>query len=99
MFLTNEIMLRVKDTGIGIPKDKLDIIFEEFRQASEGLARNFEGTGLGLSITKKFVQLLGGKIFVESQVGIGSTFTVVLPYNPSTVSTDEVKHTDEKLLR
>ena len=97
--LTNEIMLRVKDTGIGIPKDKLDIIFEEFRQASEGLARNFEGTGLGLSITKKFVQLLGGKIFVESQVGIGSTFTVVLPYNASTVSTDKVKHTDEKLLR
>jgi len=97
--LTNEIMLRVKDTGIGIPKDKLDIIFEEFRQASEGLARNFEGTGLGLSITKKFVQLLGGKIFVESQVGIGSTFTVVLPYNPSTVSADKVKQTDEKVLR
>ncbi|MGQ9798373.1 MAG: ATP-binding protein [Ignavibacterium sp.] len=97
--LTNEIMLRVKDTGIGIPKDKLDIIFEEFRQASEGLARNFEGTGLVLSIAKKFVQLLGGKIFVESQVGIGSTFTVVLPYNPSTISTDKVKHTDQKLLR
>ncbi|MEJ5262092.1 MAG: PAS domain S-box protein [Ignavibacterium sp.] len=97
--LTNEIMLRVIDTGIGIPKDKLDIIFEEFRQASEGLARNFEGTGLGLSITKKFVHLLGGKIFVESQVGLGSTFTVVLPYTPSTEPTNRVKHIDEKTLR
>ncbi|GMU95049.1 MAG: hypothetical protein AMXMBFR50_05660 [Ignavibacterium album] len=89
--LTGEIMVRVKDTGIGIPKDKLDIIFEEFRQASEGLDRNFEGTGLGLSITKKFVQLLGGKIFVESQVGIGSMFTVVLPYNPPSKSAVELK--------
>ncbi|WP_168026850.1 PAS domain S-box protein [Ignavibacterium album] len=97
--LTGEIMLRVKDTGIGIPKDKLDIIFEEFRQASEGLARNFEGTGLGLSITKKFVQLLGGKIFVESQVGLGSTFTVVLPYNPSTKAATDLKTTDEHSVR
>lgn len=97
--LTGEIMIRVKDTGIGIPKDKLNIIFEEFRQASEGLARNFEGTGLGLSITKKFVQLLGGKIFVESQVGIGSVFTVVLPYKPSTKPKTEVKVTDEKSFR
>ncbi|MFN3873097.1 MAG: PAS domain S-box protein [Ignavibacterium sp.] len=97
--LTGEIMVRVKDTGIGIPKDKLDIIFEEFRQASEGLARNFEGTGLGLSITKKFVQLLGGKIFVESQVGLGSTFTVVFPYNPSTKSSDSIKTTDERSIR
>ncbi len=97
--LTNEIMLRVSDTGIGIQRDKLDIIFEEFRQASEGLARNFEGTGLGLSITKKFVQLLGGKIFVESQAGLGSTFTVVLPYTPSTESAKQVKHTDEKTSR
>ncbi|WP_348343936.1 PAS domain S-box protein [Ignavibacterium sp.] len=97
--LTGEIMIRVKDTGIGIPKDKLDIIFEEFRQASEGLARNFEGTGLGLSITKKFVQLLGGKIFVESQVGLGSTFTVVLPYNPSTGSAIDNKTIDERSIR
>lgn len=97
--LTNEILIRVKDTGIGIPRDKLDVIFEEFRQASEGLARNFEGTGLGLSITKKFVHLLGGKIFVESQVGLGSTFTVVLPYYPSTESTAKTKTVDEKLIR
>ncbi|MCX8105614.1 MAG: response regulator, partial [Ignavibacterium album] len=78
---------------------KLEIIFEEFRQASEGLARNFEGTGLGLSITKKFVQLLGGKIFVESQVGIGSMFTVVLPYNPSSNQSGEIKHSDERIIR
>lgn len=97
--LTGEVMIRVKDTGIGIAKDKLDVIFEEFRQASEGLARSFEGTGLGLSITKKFVQLLGGKIFVESQVGIGSTFTVVLPYKPSTKTTDELKSNDQQSLR
>lgn len=97
--LTGEIMIRVKDTGIGIPKDKIDIIFEDFRQASEGLARNFEGTGLGLSITKKFVQLLDGKIFVESQVGLGSTFTVVFPYRPSTKTGSEVRTTDDERSR
>lgn len=75
------IVIKVADTGIGIPRESLDIIFEEFRQASEGYARNFEGTGLGLTITRKFVDKLKGSISVESEVGKGSTFIVKLPGN------------------
>lgn len=76
----NYVAIKVIDTGIGIPKDKQELIWEEFRQVSEGLSRGFEGTGLGLSITKKFVDKLGGEIFIEeSQPRIGSTFTVLLP--------------------
>lgn len=77
--------IRVKDTGIGIPKDKQDLIWEEFRQVSEGFNRSFEGTGLGLSITKKFVEKLGGEIFLEkSEVGVGSVFTVLFPIEEAT---------------
>jgi PAS domain S-box-containing protein len=76
----NYVAIKVIDTGIGIPEDKQELIWEEFRQVSEGLSRGFEGTGLGLSITKKFVDKLGGEIFIEeSQSNIGSTFTVLLP--------------------
>jgi len=76
------IVVKVADTGIGIPEDKLEIIFEEFRQVSEGFSRGYEGTGLGLTICKKFINLLNGTIHVESQQGKGSTFTVKFPkYN------------------
>jgi PAS domain S-box-containing protein len=71
--------IKVKDSGIGIPEEYHDIIFEEFRQVSEGLGRNFEGTGLGLSITKKLVEKFGGEISVESELRKGSTFIVKLP--------------------
>jgi CheY-like chemotaxis protein len=72
--------IRIIDTGIGIPADKQNLIWEDFRQVSEGLTRGFEGTGLGLSITKRFVEKLGGEIFVESsKLGIGTTFTVLIP--------------------
>lgn len=73
------ILFRVQDTGIGIPEDASEYIFEEFRQVSEGLNRWFEGTGLGLTIVKKFVQLMSGRIAVESQIDVGSTFSVYLP--------------------
>jgi PAS domain S-box-containing protein len=74
--------IHIIDTGIGIPEDKLDLIWEDFRQVSEGLTRGFEGTGLGLSITKRFIQKLGGEIFVESsKPGFGTTFTVLFPLN------------------
>jgi len=77
--------VRIEDTGIGIPENKRDLIWEEFRQVSEGLNRSFEGAGLGLSITKKFVEKLGGKIFLEkSEVEVGSTFTVLFPINEET---------------
>ncbi len=75
-----DMIIKVKDTGIGIAKENFDLIFEPFRQESEGYGRNFEGTGLGLSITKRFVELMKGKIEVESEAGAGSTFTVRLPF-------------------
>jgi len=70
----------VKDTGLGIPEEQKDFIFERFRQGSESLNRNYEGAGLGLSISKAFVNMLGGKIWVESNFGEGSTFYFTLPY-------------------
>jgi PAS domain S-box-containing protein len=69
----------VKDTGIGIPDESLGVIFQEFRQVSEGFNRHFEGTGLGLTITKNFVEMMNGQIRVKSKVGSGSTFTVLFP--------------------
>ncbi|MFA7361289.1 MAG: PAS domain S-box protein [Candidatus Kapaibacterium sp.] len=72
----NHVFLRIEDTGIGIPEDMLKIIFEPFRQASEGRSRKFEGTGLGLAICKKYVELMEGTIEVKSKVGKGTAFTV-----------------------
>lgn len=76
-------VLRVKDTGIGIDPAHHSIIFEEFRQVSEGKSRSFEGTGLGLSITRNFVRKLNGTIEVESRLGEGAAFIVTLPYDPT----------------
>lgn len=71
----------VKDTGVGIPKNKLDLIFERFVQADENLARGYEGAGLGLSISKAYSEMLGGTLKVESEPGIGTCFTFSLPKN------------------
>jgi Signal transduction histidine kinase len=73
------LLIKVQDTGIGISKENMEIIFEEFRQVSEGYNRSFEGTGLGLTIIKRYIDLLKGKIRVESKLGEGSTFYVYLP--------------------
>ena len=70
----------VKDTGIGIPEDKLDLIFERFRQVDDSQSRQYGGTGLGLAISKRLVELIGGSIRVESQEGKGSTFYFTMPY-------------------
>ncbi len=69
----------VSDTGIGIPKDMQTLIFERFRQADESARRQFGGAGLGLTISKKLVELMGGKIWVESEPGKGSCFRFTLP--------------------
>jgi signal transduction histidine kinase/ActR/RegA family two-component response regulator len=75
-----QLQLFVKDTGIGIPKDKINIIFDRFRQIEEGSTRKYGGTGIGLFISKHIVTLLGGKIWVESEIGKGSSFYFTLPY-------------------
>jgi signal transduction histidine kinase len=74
--------ISVSDTGIGIPLAEQPTIFEEFRQVGGDYAHKKEGTGLGLTLAKKFVELHGGKIWVESEVGKGSTFSFTLPERP-----------------
>jgi PAS domain S-box-containing protein len=73
------VQLKVSDTGIGIPKDKQELIFERFGQVDSNLSRQAEGTGIGLSLVKLFVDILGGTIEVESELNIGSTFIITLP--------------------
>ncbi|MDM8559693.1 cache domain-containing protein [Candidatus Parabeggiatoa sp. HSG14] len=75
----NSIAISVSDTGIGIPSDKLDAIFESFEQVDSSTAREYSGTGIGLAITQQLVELHGGKIRVESSLGIGSRFTFTIP--------------------
>ena len=88
----NYLVCYVKDTGIGIQKNKIGIIFDRFRQVSEGKSRRYEGAGLGLSITKSYVEMLGGKIWVESEEGIGSCFYFTLPFN----QINQDKQTEQK---
>lgn len=72
-------VFKVVDTGMGIPEDKVDLIFERFRQADQSSTRRAGGTGLGLAITRQLIEMHGGNIWVESEVGKGSTFAFALP--------------------
>jgi len=78
----DELVFYVKDTGIGIPKEKQKIIFERFAQADGSVKRNYGGTGLGLAITKGLIEMMGGELFLVSEENQGSTFSFNLPYSP-----------------
>jgi signal transduction histidine kinase/DNA-binding response OmpR family regulator len=85
--------INVKDNGIGIPEDKLALIFEAFRQADGSTTRKYGGTGLGLTISKNIVELLGGTITVSSVVDEGSVFTIKMPISANaTITNNEVKN-------
>ena len=75
----DRLVYRVADTGIGIAQDKLETLFTEFRQGDPTITREFGGTGLGLSITRKFVELHGGRLWVDSELGKGSLFAFAIP--------------------
>ena len=72
------LLVQVRDTGIGIPPDKLDLIFDKFTQADGSMTRRYGGTGLGLTLVKQLVELMDGSIGVDSRVGAGTTFTIAL---------------------
>ncbi|PIQ08393.1 MAG: hypothetical protein COW71_12110 [Ignavibacteriales bacterium CG18_big_fil_WC_8_21_14_2_50_31_20] len=91
----NYLTISVLDTGIGIAKDKQEIIWQEFRQVEEGISRNYQGTGLGLTIAKRSIEILGGKIFLESEFGKGSVFTIEIPFN-ELLETENVFNTKYK---
>ena len=96
---------RVRDTGIGIQPDEHGAIFDEFYQAAPKPERAAEGTGLGLALAKQFVELHGGRLWVESVPGAGSTFSFTLPTRPTvasasdpalaTVAAARLRHPDE----
>lgn len=92
--LGDEVKLHVKDTGIGIPEDKLGLIFERFSQVDRTLERNKDGSGIGLSLVKSLVELHGGRIDVKSKFGEGCEFIITLP----AVLTDEKINTYENSL-
>ncbi|MCD6598018.1 MAG: response regulator, partial [Bacteroidales bacterium] len=94
-----EIEFYVKDTGIGIEKEHLESIFERFRQLDGSSVRKYEGTGLGLSVSKSLVELLGGRIWVDSEVGKGSEFKFTIPIRyvkGSTMTPDDISSSKGK---
>ena len=86
-----DLIISIEDTGIGIPKEQQELIFEAFSQQEGQIEKKYGGTGLGLTISKKLVEAMGGSITLTSEVGKGSTFKIVLP-NIQVANADDVKH-------
>ena len=93
----NYVMIYVKDTGIGIPEENHEKVFERFVQSEQTLARNYEGAGLGLSICKGLVELLGGRIWLDSTFGKGTTMSFILPYTIENDINDLIIKKDDKM--
>ena len=91
--------IAITDTGIGIPADKIERIFESFQQADGTVARQYGGTGLGLTVSKQLIELHGGQIEVESDEGVGSCFTFTLPLANETADADSVARLDRPVAR
>jgi len=92
------LIVRVSDTGIGIPKEKQNSIFESFTQADASMTRRFGGTGLGLTLSKQMLELLKGKIWLESEVGKGSTFSFSIPVKVLSQKAKIVEEDDNAIL-
>jgi PAS domain S-box-containing protein len=90
-----KIRFDVTDTGIGIPEKKFEEIFEQFKQADSSIAKKYGGTGLGLTICKHLVELQNGKISVQSETGVGSQFTIIIPYKKTTDNHFELQEVDK----
>lgn len=90
------IRFSVKDTGIGIPQDKIGFIFESFTQVDGSMTRKYGGTGLGLSIAKKLVNMMGGEIWVESELGKGSTFHFTIRFKGGTINRGDLLSEERK---
>jgi PAS domain S-box-containing protein len=90
----NFAVLKIKDTGVGIPENELPHMFERFHRVENVTGRTYEGTGIGLSLIKEFVQLHGGSISVESKSGVGSTFSVTIPFGKAHLPSSQIKNED-----
>jgi PAS domain S-box-containing protein len=91
-------VISVKDTGIGIPKDKLQLVFERFKQVDRTFTRNHEGSGIGLSLVKSFVEMHEGIICVNSELGVGSEFIIRLPAKTLKENYVEEKYVDDSII-
>ncbi|MCR8744156.1 PAS domain-containing sensor histidine kinase [Romboutsia lituseburensis] len=94
----NVFEIKVKDTGIGIPKEKQDEIFKRFKQIDNRLTKHSEGSGIGLSLTKSLIEIHNGNISVNSKIGLGTEFIVKLPYTKECLNTKKVLKINDKLI-